>query len=123
MTLEELRRPVAERIIDGGYWPVSLVTPAGPPYFAHHHAVDEILFVLEGRLEFWDVLSGHRFSVRKAEGLRIPAGVIHCVRRDQLSTYMMGMSKPVDLDEFMIFDPELEEVSKVLIAKWLRLQE
>jgi mannose-6-phosphate isomerase-like protein (cupin superfamily) len=81
-------------------WPVVWVTPAGPPYLAHCHPVDEQFLLLAGYLEFWDVEAGPEayFPVHPGDELIIPAGRVHCVRRRQEATYVMRLSAPVDMD-------------------------
>jgi mannose-6-phosphate isomerase-like protein (cupin superfamily) len=86
-------------------WPVALYQPISTPYRPHHHPVDEQLFMLEGEIDFWDVLAERYFRVECGDELHIPKGVIHSVRCGHESVYLMGLGAPSGLvDDFFIWD-------------------
>ena len=52
--------------------------PPGQTWEDYRHAVDELVMVLEGEVEF--EIDGHTFQPSVGEELLIPAGVVHSVR-------------------------------------------
>ena len=75
------------------------IEPDSPP-IRHFHPGEEIIYVLEGSLEY--SLDGQPAKVYNAgEALTVPAGVIHAVRNvgtstaTELATYVVEKGKPL----------------------------
>ena len=75
------------------------IEPDSPP-IRHFHPGEEIIYVLEGSLEYQ--VDGQPTKVYDAgEGLTVPAGVIHAVRNvgagaaSELATYVVEKGKPL----------------------------
>jgi quercetin dioxygenase-like cupin family protein len=75
------------------------IEPDSPP-IRHFHPGEEIIYVLEGSLEY--SLDGQPAKVYNAgEALTVPAGVIHAVRdvgtstATELATYVVEKGKPL----------------------------
>ena len=75
------------------------ITPDSPP-IRHYHPGEEIIYVLEGSLEY--AIDGQETKVyHTGEGLTVPSGVIHAVRNvgtgiaTELATYIVETGKPL----------------------------
>jgi quercetin dioxygenase-like cupin family protein len=69
------------------------------PFVRHKHPGEEIIYVLEGTLEY--ELDGHPpITVEAGEGLTVPAETVHAVRNvgsgpaSELATYVVEKDKP-----------------------------
>ena len=76
---------------------VELSTEAPP--FKHFHYGEEIIYVLEGRLEY--EIEGDSRTVKAGEALTIPAEAVHSVKNvgdgdaAELATYVVEKGKPL----------------------------
>jgi quercetin dioxygenase-like cupin family protein len=77
---EEIARDWASRGFTCDLW----VDPPGRRWEDFVHAVDELVIVAEGEVEF--EIDGERYHPRVGEELLIPAGARHSVRNDGSST-------------------------------------
>ena len=75
------------------------IEPTSPP-IRHYHPGEEIIYVLEGSLEY--TVDGQGTKVCHAgDGLTVPTGVIHAVRNvgtgiaTELATYIVEKGKPL----------------------------
>ena len=72
-----------------------------PGYVApkHKHPGEEIIYVLEGTLEYW--IGGKSFTVKTGDVLFVPAGTVHSVKNigtvngAELATYVVEKGKPL----------------------------
>jgi quercetin dioxygenase-like cupin family protein len=64
--------------------------------FRHFHYGEEIIYVLEGELEYHIDGEGSR-TVRAGEGLMVPAQAVHAVQGNgtELATYIVESGKPL----------------------------
>jgi quercetin dioxygenase-like cupin family protein len=71
----------------------------GVAFPRHTHPGDEIIYVLEGTLEY--EIGGKRVTVRPGDGLFVPAGTIHSAKNvgsnqgAELATYVVEKGKPL----------------------------
>jgi hypothetical protein len=114
---KELVRRALREIELLGFVPVTLRTSNVGSYGAHYHRVDEVLFMIDGTLSFWDVETGGRFDVTPGDRLQIRAERVHCVKWKRPAEYVMGLSKAVDIDDFMVAaeDPALNQKANELL--------
>ena len=71
------------------------LTPEAPP-FRHFHYGEEIIYVLDGELEYEIEGEGSR-TVKAGEALMVPAQAVHSVRGNgsELATYIVEKGKPL----------------------------
>jgi len=71
------------------------VTPEAPP-FRHFHHGEEVIYVLEGELEYQIDGQSPR-KVRAGEALTVPRETIHAVKGDgaELATFFVDKDKPL----------------------------
>jgi len=71
------------------------ITPEAPP-FKHFHFGEEIIYVLEGELEY-QIEGEPARTVKAGEALMIPAKAVHAVNGDgaELATYVVEEGKPL----------------------------
>jgi quercetin dioxygenase-like cupin family protein len=74
------------------------LSPEAPP-FKHFHHGEEIIYVLEGTLEY--EIEGESRTVKAGEGLTVPAEAVHSVKNvgdvdaAELATYIVESGKPL----------------------------
>ena len=70
------------------------ITPEAPA-FKHFHYGEEVIYVLEGELEY--TIDGVPQTVKAGEALTVPAEVVHAVTGDgtELATYFVEKDKPL----------------------------
>ncbi len=75
------------------------IAPEAPP-FKHFHPGEEIIYVLQGKLEY-QIEGEPPRTAEAGEALMVPAGVVHAVRNigggnaAELATYVVEKGKPL----------------------------
>ncbi|MFL6783421.1 MAG: cupin domain-containing protein, partial [Sphingomicrobium sp.] len=95
-------RPAAPRPQRSGREVVQVRVDCDPGYFSprHRHPGDEIIYVLEGTLEY-QVAGQPKATVKPGDVLFVPAGTIHWVtnvgsgKGAELATYVVEKGKPL----------------------------
>src|SRR5262245_58766875 len=85
---------IAQDFAQRKLWPYRLRKTPGLKVPAHYHLMDEELYVVEGRLDFFDLHNRPEkpLTVVHGEGARIPQGAVHRVDVGPTgATYVMGL--------------------------------
>lgn len=82
-----------------GYWPSTRCNRAGTVIEEHWHPINELVFVLEGNVEFEDALTGEQLSVAAGNCLVLPADTHHRVTSVTDTVYITALAMPLPDDE------------------------
>src|SRR5687767_10056792 len=89
------RAEAVAAIEEVGYWPSTRCNRAGTVIEEHWHAIDELVFVLEGEIEFADPETGDLLVLREGDCLVLPADTHHRVTAIADVVYITALERPL----------------------------
>jgi hypothetical protein len=111
---------VARAFVQNHLWPYYVVHEPGLQVDAHYHRTDEDLQLVRGSMTFVGVASGSAEGAELHGGdrMRIPEGVVHSVTIGPAGTaYVMGLKRPISLDQFSVSLPVSAEINADTLAR------
>jgi len=108
---------LATAFVQRNLWPHLLERRGGID--AHYHATEEQLQVVRGSMTFvaGATPSSEEVHAETGERLRIPEGTVHSVTiGSEGVTYVMGMARPIPLEQFPVYLPITGEAPPDVLA-------
>ena len=96
------REDAITEIMKDGFWPVSWIDRPGASYEPHCHRDEETLYLIEGSLEFTDLVVGKTYHLTAGDKLLLPARASHSVQTRDGATYIMGIRTLVAFDDHFL---------------------